>query len=139
MFNLPDLTVLNRSIANNTRIAPTIHNNTMDEKKKYSMGNTQRLDQSNLLDLLGQLDFATSNNSSSGVIKGKSLSGDSFHLTAGVLKMKPGAKLPTEPPVYPPVAVPPPVEDPYVDETPVANDKDVSDGNTEPGYVPSEL
>ena len=103
MMNLPNLPVLNKIMANNSRIAPNAQsNNTVVDKKNFSMAHPQKLPQDTLTSLLGMLDFNSASTKTNGVIKGNTVDGGKFHLTPGVLKFTKGhGNKKTPPPNYP--------------------------------------
>jgi hypothetical protein len=88
MSTFPNVHVLNRTFANNARIAPdSTSNNTVTEKKNFSIAHPQRLNATVLNDLLGQFDLNNLSKSTNGVLKGNtSCEEGKFHMTAGVIK-----------------------------------------------------
>lgn len=85
--NFPNSPLFNRIFKNNSHIAPTTSNNTVEQKPNFIMAHPQRVDEPTLIDLLNQLDYNNPTKSTNGVMKGLTLNCEPFHLTAGVLKI----------------------------------------------------
>jgi hypothetical protein len=102
MTDFSSFNVTRRLTANPPQI--TSKNGEVVEKKKYNMVNPHKVDEPGLMNLLNQLDFSNPDKNTKGLVR----SNDSFHLTHGVLKFKPGEAPPSA--EYPPSE--PPIEEP---------------------------
>lgn len=116
-MSFPGLAALNRVFTNNARISPdATSNNSIVERKNFSMAHPQRLPEGDLTNLLNTFNFDSLDKESNGLLKGSRTGGGWFHLTPGVIKFAGGgnsSELPSEdPPSEEPPTEEPPVEYP---------------------------